>query len=323
MITGGTGFIGSSLALALASSGEDVHLLCRPGSVSRVPKHAGIRIFTGELYSSAALDLAMKGCNGVYHLAACTGVWYRDPGYHIRINREGTQAVLHAAVRAGVASVVITSTAGVTGPSQGLVPLTEQTPYPSHCFTQYEESKVMTEKMVRVFPSNGMRIVIVRPTRLYGPGTLERSNSVTRMLVDYLSGRWHLLPGTGRKMGNYAYISDVVKGHLLAMERGEHLARYHLGGEDMSYLDLFHRAGTVFGKQHRLWPMPYHLMLAASGVLKGGAFLTGREPAITPGWVKRYNRDWLISSRLAVEELGYTITPYEQGVQDIIKHYGL
>ncbi len=323
MVTGATGFIGSALVKALTASGEEVQVLSRPQSISRVPAEDGVRIFEGDLDSSSSLDLAMRGCTGVYHLAACTGVWYRDVGRHNHINVEGTRRVLYAAKRAGVESVVVCSTAGVTGPSLNQVPLQEDAPSQEDGFTQYEGSKILMEKMIQQFPSEGMRIVVVRPTRLYGPGPLSKSNTVTRMLVNYLKGRWHVLPGTGNHYGNYTYVHDVVKGHILAMRHGRHKECYHLGGEDMTYRQLFQRAGAVYGKQHTLYPLPYPLMLGASALLKGVAFLSNTEPAISPGWVKRYHHHWMVSSQKAVEELGYQSTPFEVGVEKIIEHYAL
>jgi len=323
MITGATGFIGSRLALALAGRGEDVHVLSRPGSLSKVPVHERIKIFVGDIESSSSLDEAIRGCSGVYHMAACTGVWYRDVGRHSRINVEGTRRVLYAARRAGVGAVVVTSTASVTGPSPTLEPLNEERPFPADGFTQYEASKILMERMISVFPSEGMRIVVVRPSRLFGPGPLYKSNSVTRMLVDYLKGEWRVLPGRGLQMGNYTYIDDVVKGHISALERGQHGARYHLGGENMSYLELFRRAGEVYGRQHRLFPLPIPLLLGVSSLMKGAAFVSGSEPLISPGWIRKYTRHWAVSSALAEQDLGYTITPYEQAVEAIIGHYGL
>jgi nucleoside-diphosphate-sugar epimerase len=323
MMTGATGLIGSVLALALAESGEDVHVLCRPGSVPRVPVHSGIRIFAGDLESSSSLDEAMRGCRGVYHLAACTGVWYRDVGRHNRINVEGTRRVLYAAKRAGVEAVVVTSTASVTGPSPSLVPLGEETTFPADGFTQYEASKILMEKMITGFPSGGMRIIVVRPSRLFGPGPLHKSNSVTRMLVHYLQGRWRILPGWGNYIGNYAYINDVVRGHIAAMEKGRHGSRYHLGGENMTYRDLFRRAGRVHGRQHFLFPLPVWLMLGVSSLMKATAFFIGNEPLITPGWIRKYVHHWSISSSLAERDLGYVITPYEKAVEELIGYYGI
>ena len=64
-------------------------------------------------------------------------------------------------------------------------------------------------------------MLIVNPTRVYGPGLLSESNGVTRMIKQYLEGRWRFIPGNGKSTGNYVHVEDVVSGHLLAMEKGK------------------------------------------------------------------------------------------------------
>ncbi|HRZ42230.1 MAG TPA: NAD-dependent epimerase/dehydratase family protein [Bacteroidales bacterium] len=321
LITGATGLIGSKLAGRLAESGEEVRAWVRPGSEQRLPDHPQVIPVVGNLSDAGALQQAMKGCEGVFHLAAFTGVWHRDPGFYFRINVDGTRNVLLAAREAGVKCLVITSTAGVFPPSVNGEIIDETTPCAVSCPTWYEESKVAMEQMIHGFPAGGMRIVIVNPTRLYGPGPLGKSNSVTRMLVQYLRGKWHWLPGNGQGVGNYAFIDDVVEGHVAAMAHGWHKARYILGGWNLSYSDLFRRAGEVCGRQSALIPLPLPLMMAASAGMKGMAQLTGREPLITPGWVRKYSHSWYLSPELATKKLGYTVTPFEQGISRIIEYY--
>ncbi len=323
LITGATGLIGSRLAVKLAEAGEEVRVLARPSAISRIPVHRGIRSFIGDIADPGSIENAMQGCTGVYHLAAFTGVWHSDPLYYHAINVEGTRKVLATARDTGVKSVVVTSTAGVLGPSANDQLMDEFSPPPPQFFTCYEESKAAMETMVQGFPSGVMRIVLVNPTRLYGPAPLTKPNSVTRMIVEYLQGRWRWLPGDGLGVGNYAFVDDVVDGHILAMEKGWHKARYILGGENLSYLDLFKQAGLVYGIRHRLYPVPVPLMLGAAGIMKGIAVASGKEPLITPGWVRKYRHSWRLTAALAEEKLGYRITPYAEGVKKIIDYFGL
>lgn len=322
LITGSTGLIGSRLALHLAGSGHEVHALFRSRAKASMLDHPGITLFNGSVEDADSLQRAMHGCSQVYHLAAFTGVWHRDVQHYKRINVEGTRKVLDVATAAGVASVVLTSTAGVLGPSSGF-PLDETAAVPESFFTHYEKSKRLMEEMVAGYTSEEMKVVIVNPSRLYGPGPLNKSNSVTRMLVQYLRGKWHLLPGNGNGIGNYAFIDDVVQGHIFAMEKGKHLQRYILGGENLSYRDLFRIAGKVRGSRFALYSFPLQLMLMSAAMMKLLADITGREPLVTPGWVRKYNHDWLLSSERAISELGYTVTPFEDGIKEIIKHYNL
>lgn len=322
LITGATGFIGSQLAHYLADNGTTVHALCRSARKAEIFNHPNIHVFIGDVDDFSSLWFAMKGCTSVYHLAAYTGVWHHDKDYYRQVNVEGTNALLDRAVKCGVQSVVVTSTAGVLGPSEG-IPVDETTPFSGTPFTGYETSKIQMEQMISMYPAGDMKVVIVNPSRLYGPGPLSKSNSVTLMLVRYLQGKWHLLPGSGNRIGNYAWIDDVVEGHILAMAHGRHGHRYILGGENLSYLDLFRAVDRITGVHHTLYSFPLPLMLAASGIMKQYAEISGKQPLITPGWVRKYNHDWELSVEKAQQELGYRVTPFEDGIRTIIQHYQL
>jgi dihydroflavonol-4-reductase len=105
------------------------------------------------------------------------------------------------------------------------------------------------------------------------------------------------------------------------MKHGKERERYILGGVNLSYLELFKRAGQVAEKKFRLYPMPLWIMLVASWIMLRLAEITGKPPAITPGWVKKYNHNWQLSSEKAVVELGYMITPFEEAVKKTLSYY--
>lgn len=323
MITGATGMIGSRIALRLAASGITVNALCRSESkAAKMLKHPNIRIITGAMDDPEVLSVALQGCDSVFHLAAYARAWHRDSQHYFRINVDGTALLIQQAAKAGVQRMVVTSTAGVLGPSESM-PIDETSPKSSGFFTWYEESKYKMEELVRGLPDGGMRVVIVNPSRLYGAAPIQESNSVTRLIVQYLKGKWRMLPGNGLSYGNYAFLDDVVEGHILALEKGRHRERYILGGGNMSYLELFRRAGAIKGVKYRLFPFPLSLMISFAGTLKGIGAVTGSQPMITPGWIRKYHHHWNLSNKKAQEELGYTITPYEEGVKKIIEYFNL
>jgi len=315
LITGANGLIGQRLAFTLARSGVLVRAMVRTPQAAAGLMHPNITTVLGSMDDESSLRRALEGVRQVYHLAAFTGVWHADrERWHV-VNVNGTQRLLELARELGVERVVVTSTAGVLGPSVTGVLIDESSPAPISYFTAYEASKRNMEEMIACFDSAGMVVVIVNPTRLFGAGPMNKSNSVTRMLKQYRDGKWRFLPGNGHGMGNYAWIDDVVEGHRLAMALGRHEERYILGGESFSYLELFRRADPVLGVSHRLFSVPLWLMLGAAGLMKGMATLTGREPLITPGWIRKYHHHWLVSSQKACTELGYHITPFETALQ--------
>lgn len=315
-ITGATGYIGQHLALHLANEGHQIHALVRSPEKAFLIQHPNIEIFKGDLQDKASILAAMKGCDQVYHVAAYAAI-NPDTSVYFTMNVEGTQYIFEAAHHCGVSRIVFTSTAGVIGPS-GEQPGSEYAWRMMPFFNEYESSKFIAEEMALRYCSRGLDIVIVNPTRVYGPGYDSVSNAVTRYIRLYLKGIGRFLPGSGKKLGNYAYVHDVVRGHILAMEKGKPGERYILGGENVSYRKLFAMVGDING--HKIWQIeiPGKFLVAMVAFMSFLFRLVGASPPLTPEWTRKYLYDWALSCQKAENELGYTITPLHQGLNETI-----
>ena len=318
LVTGATGFVGKQLAFRLAGSGHMVHAMYRSEAKIVELQHENIRLFKGTLTDLASIDKAMKGCEQAYHLAAFAVVWTRDPKEIYEQNVQGTLNILESAQKFGVKRVVHTSTAGVFGPS-GDEPNSENSPLPESHFIHYDISKTQAETKITAYVRDGMDVVIVNPTRIYGPGRMGDSNGVTRMIRDYMKGRWHIIPGNGQSVGNYVYIDDVVGGHILAMEKGRTGERYLLGGSNLSFNEFFNILKEVTGKHYFLVKMPLFIGISIAAIMLTIAKLTGRMPLITPGLLKRYSHHWAVSNEKARSELGYDPVDFREGLHKTVE----
>lgn len=317
LITGATGFIGTQLARKLAGDGHTVHALYRSDAKAAGLTGQGIELFKGDLQDRASLDKAARGCAGVFHVAAFAKPWAKNPQTFYRLNVEGALNVFKAARYAGVSKIVFTSTAGVINPSNG-TPSDESTRRELSHFTDYERSKAKAEEAAAKLSREGMNIVTVNPTRVYGPGLLSDSNGVTRMVKLYLEGKFKLLPGNGQSIGNYVFIDDVVDGHVLAMQNGKPGERYILGGDNVSFIEFFNLLSDLTGQDTRLYKVPIPMMKLAAKVMEMRANLTGTPPILTPPWVKKYLYNWELSSEKAQRELGYQPVPIDVGLSKTV-----
>ena len=150
-------------------------------------------------------------------------------------------------------------------------------------FTEYEESKAVAEREALELASRGLPVVIVHPTRVYGPGPLTEGNSVSLMIDQYDRGRFPALLDGGGNVGNYAFVDDVVEGHLLAMEKGRVGERYLLGGENVSLKGLFSLVDELTDRKHFQVSLPRSLALLYAGLEKRKAEWLGVYPKVTPG----------------------------------------
>ncbi len=318
LVTGSTGFLGKCLVTRLAEEGQKVHALYRTESKIKSWRHENISFFKGNLGDPGSIDAAMNNCSHVYHLAAFASVWSRDPDIFYRENVEGTVNVMESALKHGVKRMVFTSTAGVLGPSHEKQN-TEEKQFNGKHFTHYDRSKQMAEARVREYLEKGLDVVIVNPSRIFGPGSLSESNAVTSMISSYIRGRWRIIPGKGMNVGNFVYVDDAVDCHILAMQKGRSGERYLVGGDNLSFNDFFKTLAEVSGKSHRLFRIPTVVMMLTANLMMGVANLTGRPPAITPSFVLRYTHDWALSSDKAINELGYQPVSFEEGLKKTIE----
>jgi farnesol dehydrogenase len=320
LLTGANGFIGIRLAEELSSGGHTVRCLVRsPDKFRPLSGLNGVTPVIGDLGSVHFLEAAARGCDTVFHLAAFAKPWSKDKSLPFRINVTGTENVLKAAHKAGVKRFVFTSSAAVIGPSPGIDPIDEEYPRSVPFFNEYEETKAAAEELVRSYSRDRMECVIVNPTRVYGPGPVNESNSVTRMISMYSRGRWRIIPGDGTCVGNYVLVDDVVSGHIQAALKGKAGHRYILGGDNITFDQFFETLAYLTGKRRWLIRFPVSLMTVVARVMEWQAGITGLAPLITAPWVKKYLNHWSLSSQKALSDLGYKPASFAEGAAITLK----
>ena len=318
LVTGATGFIGKNLVQRLVEDGNIVHVLYRDEKKLSSLHHKNIKAFKGDINDISSLETATEDCCYVYHLAAFAGVWSKNKDDFFNINFTGTINVLETALKYGVKKIVLTSTAGVFGPSIGMSAVDENTVRKTDYFNEYERTKDYTDAYVFANYSSKINLCIVCPTRVFGPGKLSESNSVTKMIKMYVDGKWKYLPGDGKSIGNYVFIDDVINGMLLAMQKGKTGERYILGGENLNFIEFFEEIARQVGNKHHMFKIPVWLMLAISQLMIFAARTFGIKPLITSGWAKKYLHHWIMSSDKAKTNLGYQPASFQNGLEKTI-----
>jgi nucleoside-diphosphate-sugar epimerase len=315
-VTGATGFIGTKLVNELVRQGHTVHALTRAASNRDGLNHERIKLVQGDIMNRESLVAGMKDCTHAFHLAAYAKNWARDTKTFFNHNVLGMHNVFNAAQQTGVQRVVWTSTIVTFGPTAPGVIGDETMPrITSKYYTEYEETKAIAEQEALKMAAEEFPVVMVNPTRVYGPGKLTEGNSVSLMIDQYDRGLVPILLNRGINIGNYAFVDDLVRGHILAMEKGRIGERYIIGGENASLKKFYELVDEVSGKKHFQINLSPHVGLAYGGIQKFAADKFGIYPQITTGWVETFLQDWAYSCAKAERELGYTFTPLKEGIR--------
>ncbi len=315
-VTGATGFIGTKLVNELVRQGHTVRALTRAKSNREGLDHERITLVQGDIMNYDSLVAGMKGCTQVFHLAAYAKNWAPESKIFYSHNVAGMQNVFKAAGQTGVHRVVWTSTIVTFGPTPpGVIGDENIKRITKHYYTEYEETKTIAEHAVLEMAEKGFPVVIVNPTRVYGPGKLTEGNSVSLMIDQYDRGKIPILLNRGVNIGNYALVDDLVRGHILAMEKGRIGERYIIGGENSSLKQFYEFVDEISGKKHFQINLSPKIGLAYGGIQKFIAERFGIYPQITTGWVDTFLQDWAYSCAKAERELGYTFTPLKEGIR--------
>jgi nucleoside-diphosphate-sugar epimerase len=217
VITGGAGFIGSHLAERLTSQADLVlfdNLRRNSLRFTDLASRPGVEFIEGDIRDRSLLARLVEGADAVFHLAAIAGVssYYAEPEATLRVNIEGTAAVVDAVVAAEVPRLVYVSTSEVHGPLAHDVD--EESPCAigpsSDRRWVYATSKLAGEHLVlRGGESHGFAATVLRPFNVYGPRQTGEG-AVRNFCVAAVTGAPLEVYGDGSAVRAWCYVDDFV-----------------------------------------------------------------------------------------------------------------
>jgi UDP-glucose 4-epimerase len=221
LITGGAGFIGSSLAEEILRRGGRVRIFDNFSTGFRENVDSlgdGVEVFEGDLRSLEQVRAAMEGVSYVSHQGALRSVERSvdDPMSSNDVNVGGTMHILTAAREAGVRRVVYASSSSVYGDSVELPKHEKLTPSP---VSPYAVSKLAGEYYCRVFSKlYGLETVSLRYFNVFGPRQSPKSQyaAVVPLFINAaLRGEPLEIHGDGKQSRDFTYIDNVVQANWL------------------------------------------------------------------------------------------------------------
>jgi nucleoside-diphosphate-sugar epimerase len=283
LVTGAGGFLGRYIAEQLVARGDRVRSLSR-GRYDFLDS-LGIEQMQGDLRDNDDVSRAVEGVEIVFHTAAIAGIGGRWADFY-GINTLGTQHVIEACRRHGVARLVYTSSPSVTFDGHDQCGVDESAPYPTKFLAHYPHSKALAERMVlEASGCDGLFTCALRPHLIWGP---RDQHLIPRLLDRARQGKLRRV-GDGKNLVDMVYVENAAEAHLLAADAlrpGSPVAgrAYFLSqGEPVNCWRWINEILALAELPSITKSIPYPTAYAVGTVLEGAYKLLGRtdEPRMT------------------------------------------
>jgi UDP-glucose 4-epimerase len=229
LVTGGAGFIGSSIAEALIHKGERVRILDdfssgRRENMASLPGR--VELIEGTIVDPATVTRAMEGVQIVFHQAAIPSVQrsVENPQATMLSGVQGTTVVLDTARRTGVRRVIFAGSSSAYGDTPTLPKIETMEPRP---LSPYASSKLAGEHLMRIFSElYGIETLTLRYFNVFGPRQDPKSEYaavIPKFLTAALRGHRPIVFGDGEQTRDFCYIDNVVDANLLAADTAKSL----------------------------------------------------------------------------------------------------
>lgn len=290
LVTGASGFLGSTIANMAAERGIPVRGLVRRNSDRSRLSHANISLAEGDMADASSLAAALRGVEAVIHCAATTSASAPDMELSRRINVEGTRALVDECRKSGVRRYVQIS-------SQSALP---------HNRSAYGSTKYLADEIVR---GSQLDWTILKPGLIYGSGKAGVFSKVVEFTV-----KFPVVPvlGSGKHLQSPVHVEDVAWAALECLTSPSTLHReYDLGGRNsMTFDEMIQSILSAGNKRKPLLHLPLPLCMALARTLE----MVMKNPPVTTDNVRGVKVAQPIDNSAAQRDFGYAPRDFNQWV---------
>lgn len=315
-VTGATGFIGGRVARLLAEGGHRVTALARNPTAAQELTDLGIAIHAGDITDKESMRAAMRGADGIFHIAGWYKLGARDRSAGARINVDGTRNVLELMRELEIPRGVYTSTLAINSDTRGKL-ADESYRYSGPHLSEYDRTKWRAHyEVAEPLIAAGLPLVVVLPGLVYGPGDTSNARAT---FIQYLTRRLPLVPR--RTAYSWAHVDDIALAHVRAMEGGAAGESYIIAGPTHTLADALQIAEGITGV-----PAPrLHAPPAAMKALARAAGVVERLAPVPENYSAELLRasagvTYIGDNAKARRELGYSPRPLHEGLGETLHH---
>lgn len=290
LVTGGAGFIGSHVVDALIKRHIKVYVIDDLSTGKKANLNPNATFYkTSILHPGIPKLVAKIKPDVVFHLAAQIDVRcsVEDPPGDAEINVMGTLRMAHAAAKAGVKKFVFTSSGGAMFSDAVRPPCSEAVP--ADPIAPYGIAKRAAELYLSFeHRIHGLPYVVLRLANAYGPRQAlsgAYAGVISKFSNNMLAGKPCVITGTGKQTRDYVYVGDIVRAHMLAMEKNV-TGIYHVGtGVETNVNQLFKKINKLTGDKQK----ETHVAACQGEVMRSA--LDARKAKKDLGWTPEVSLD--------------------------------
>ena len=317
LVTGASGFLGSSMVESLLEDGHDIRVIIRNPAAHSYSWLKMVEVIQGDINDIKILEKAIKEVDYVIHCAATVTFWKKRKKELMFTNVKGTANVVDVCLEERVEKLVHVSSIAALGKTndEGLVD--EQSKWVRHKTTSgYAESKYRAELEVQRGVAEGLSAAIVNPGVILGPGA-NWDKGTPGIIKKVDQG----LPFYVESMSGLVGLKDVVKATKLVLNssltKGE---RFVLVAENWPQKRLLDTLASLLGKAAPTIKIPPFLLRIAGRLFELWGNLTNKEPFISLESARSASGGYEYDGS-AIEELGLSYTSIDQVLSETVKAY--
>ena len=303
LITGGTGFLGGHLVRQLTEEGvRDIRVMAT--SIPDWLVDLGVETLEGSINKPDDAKRAVEGIREVYHLAGKVSRERKDARAMYQVHVEGTRVLCDAAKAAGVKTIVLASTSGtiaVTKDGEGIPDETYPQPLEIISRWPYYASKAYQEMAaLERFSGKGLRLVIMNPSLLLGPGD-DRLSS-TKVVLDFMARKIGAVPTGGV---SFVDVRDAARTFRAAMRKGRHGERYLMGAVNWTFPKFFGRLERLTKVSAPRFALPSRIAVTGAQFIDSLFKQWDFASPVEPGAIEMAQYFWYLNCSKAARELGF------------------
>ena len=305
LVTGGGGFLGSSICRQLAALGHAVIAFQRSPAEHLVS--AGIISAQGSITAFEELHEAAKGCEAIIHTAGKAGVW-GDPAEFHHVNVNGTENVIRVCRELAIPILVQTSSPSIVHSGGDIGGADESLPIADQFTAPYPESKALAEKRVIAANSDSLSTTALRPHLIWGPGD---PHILPRLAARARGGRL-ALPGPD-KVIDTIFVENAAQAHVDALVELTNARRcagkpyFVTNNEPLPQGEIIRKLLAAMGIEVTIRAVPVGLARTAGALCETAWRTLGlkSEPPVTRFSVEQLATAHWFDTRAAEQDFGY------------------